>query len=82
MYSLERKKLNHPYLQTTQLSTLRVPRNPQKNPGTNQRALQGYIIQVKHTHTHFFFFFTVFLHSKEHMGIEIKNIIQFMSVKK
>lgn len=80
MYSLERKKLNHPYLQTTQLSTLRVSRNPQKNPGTNQRALQGYIIQVKHTHTHFFF--TVFLHSNEHMGIEIKNTIPFTSVQK
>ena len=56
------------------------PKESTKNPGTNQRALQGYIIQVKRTHTHIFF--TVFLHSNEHMGIEIKNIIPFMSVQK
>lgn len=55
------------------------PKESTKNPRTNQWALQGYRIWVKHTHK---FFFTVFLHSNEHMGIEIKNTIPFMSVQK
>ena len=51
----------------------------QKNPRTKINELYKVIEHKLNTNT---IFFTVFLHSNEHMGIEIKNTIPFTSVQK